>query len=515
MGFFVAWNRERKECRTRRVERPCCEALEGRQMLDAAPKPDIAMLGLTTADSKSVTFDYRLSDAEPTAPVIFRVVRSADSYADSDDKVLTNITVDRSTLDDGGVSATALGEHRLTVPIPDALPINPSLPYVIATADVTKAVAESDESNNAALFRKDTIAVLVHGGVQPKSWKVTGPPWVRTMAEGIKDAGFDRVIAYNWVGDSTHPGSAAKQGPIVARKLVEAASKFPDGDVVDVQFIGHSEGAVVNSVAMRVLNRNGWPDALNRGYLKVTMLDPHSANNDVPGKQYSTKNSTLGKIAKYVIDAYQSKAKDPRVVVPTNVDDAEVYFQRTPVAFTHHTNDGLFNLWGQVPIIGDAHYSDLTGLGISHGGDYSVHDWYQENVVPRLSGDGSEFYNPTDIKGWVVLPADGMFHHAVVTHLVRPTLEGTAPPGTRIRLVAIRGGDNGGGLLGGAIADTNGNWSYTPPDPLRDGRYRVLIKTRIPASADHPRIKFSPRVLISPFVIDAHGRLTSRGDRTA
>jgi len=63
MGFFVAWNRDRNVCRTRRVERPCCETLEGRQLLDAAPKPDLAMLGLTTADSKSVTFDYRISDA--------------------------------------------------------------------------------------------------------------------------------------------------------------------------------------------------------------------------------------------------------------------------------------------------------------------------------------------------------------------------------------------------------------------------------------------------------------------
>jgi hypothetical protein len=158
-----------------------------------------------------------------------------------------------------------------------------------------------------------------------------------------------------------------------------------------------------------------------------------------------------------------------------------------------------------VPIIGDAHYSDITGLGISHAGDYGVQDWYQENVVPHLSGDGSAFYDPTAITGHLVAPTAGRYHHALITHLVRPTFEGTAPPGTRIRLVAVRGGDKGG-LLGGAIADTQGNWTYTPPKPLQDGRYRVLIKTRIAASAEHPRIKLSPRVLINPFVIDAKGR---------
>jgi hypothetical protein len=476
--------------------------------MDAAPAPDIAMIGLTTADSKSVTFDYRVNDAPLTAPVVFRVVRSADNYVDSGDQQLTDLTLDSATLDDAGASAEAVGEHRLTVAIPNDLPINPTLPYVIATADATKAITESDETNNTAMFRKDTIAVIVHGGIQPKSWKVTGPPWVRVMAESMKDAGFNTVIAYNWVGDSTHPGSAAKQGPIVAAKLVQAAARFPAGDVVDVQFIGHSEGAVVNSVAMRRLNQTGWPKPIEEGYLKVTMLDPHSANNGVPGQQYSTKNSKLGWIAKLTINAYQSKAKDPRVVVPPNVDDAEVYFQHTPVAFTHHTNGGLFNLWGQVPIIGDAHYSDITGLGISHGGDYSVHDWYQENVVPHLSGDGSVFYNPTDITGHLNEVTGEKYRHANVTHLVRPTLSGTAPPGTRIRLVAVRGGDEGG-LLGGTIADTQGNWTYTPPDPLRAGRYRVLIKTRIAASAAHPRIKLSPRVLITPFVIDPRGEVTA------
>src|SRR3954454_16970041 len=99
----------------------------------------------------------------------------------------------------------------------------------------------------------------------------------------------------------------------------------------------------------------------------------------------------LGWIAKMTIDRFQSQAKDPAVVVPAGVDDTEVFYQHTPVSEAQ-TNGGLYNLWGQVPIHGPAHYFDLTGKGISHAGKFGVQDWYRLNVVPTLE-DGSALAN--------------------------------------------------------------------------------------------------------------------------
>src|SRR5262249_18387767 len=146
------------------------------------------------------------------------------------------------------------------------------------------------------------------------------------------------------------------------------------------------------------LNAQGWPANLQAGYLKVTMLDPHAANNNVPGKQYSVSNGLLGYIARSEINAYQSKPKDPLPVVPPNVQDAEVFYQHTPVRETFGSNAGIYNLWGQVPVQGQAHYYDLTAPGISHSGKFGVPDWYRLNVVPKL-GDGSGFISASAVGG--------------------------------------------------------------------------------------------------------------------
>ena len=94
-------------------------------------------------------------------------------------------------------------------------------------------------------------------------------------------------------------------------------------------------------------------------------------------------------IAKMSIDRFQARAKDPAAFVPANVDDAEVFYQHTPVSEAQ-SNGGIYNLWGQVPVHGPAHYFDITGPGISHSGTFGVHDWYRLNIVPTL-GDGSTF----------------------------------------------------------------------------------------------------------------------------
>ena len=126
---------------------------------------------------------------------------------------------------------------------------------------------------------------------------------------------------------------------------------------------------------------------LKAGYIKDTLLDPHAANNAVPGQQYSLGKGVLAPLdllAKGEIDSFQSKARDPAVFIPSVVNDAEVFYQHTSAANAHGVNGGIYNLWGQVPVKGPAHYFNLTAAGATHAGKSGVAQWYA-NFVDRLS----------------------------------------------------------------------------------------------------------------------------------
>ena len=223
---------------------------------------------------------------------------------------------------------------------------------------------------------------MTHGGLQNTRWKY-GPAWQAEAAAVLKSQGYDAVIAYNWVADSNHPGRAAMQGPRLAGQILATASQFPAGDPVDLHFIGHSEGAVVNTQAIVSLESRMTPQ-LNAGYIKDTLLDPHAANNAVPGQQYSLTSGPLGWLAKGEIDSFQSKAKDPAAFIPARVNDAEVFYQHTSAAKSHGVNSGIYNLWGQVPVKGSAHYYNLTAAGATHAGETGVSQWYTNFVAPTL-----------------------------------------------------------------------------------------------------------------------------------
>ena len=70
------------------------------------------------------------------------------------------------------------------------------------------------------------------------------------MAYEMKQEGYDAVIPYNWVAQSNDPGEAIKQSPKLARSILHAASKFPASAPVNLDFIGHSEGTVINTYAI-------------------------------------------------------------------------------------------------------------------------------------------------------------------------------------------------------------------------------------------------------------------------
>ena len=64
--------------------------------------------------------------------------------------------------------------------------------------------ATTDPAQTAS-FRTYTIGIVTHGGIQDTSWK-HGPPWELQIAYEMKHEGYDAVIPYNWVAQSSNPG---------------------------------------------------------------------------------------------------------------------------------------------------------------------------------------------------------------------------------------------------------------------------------------------------------------------
>jgi hypothetical protein len=461
--------------------KPAIEGLESRALLTAT-LPDIALVSATTSDSRSVTFNYSITGAAVDQPIAFAVYRSATGQVDPGAPQVGSVVVNPPgpggpTLDTSGQPATAVGAHELTVALPGGLPPLPAEPYVVVAANPGHTVAESNTANDTASFRTYVIGVITHGGVQPKKWKVGGPPWEHQMAKALRAQGYDAVIPYNWVADSNHAGAAARQAPRLVKQILETASEFPAGAPVDLHLIGHSEGTVINSRAVQLLNKtNEWTPGLKAGYLKMTILDPHPANNSRPGPQYSVSNGVLGAIARGEINAFQSKAKDPPVFVPANVQDAEVFYQHTPVRQTGGSNHGIYNLWGQVPVLGHASYFNLTAPGISHSGKFGVQNWYAANVVPTL-GAGESFVE-TD----TLTAAQGPVTPAGAAPGVRFIVDysGKAAPGAAVRLYAAPKGKATLTEVGHTTAGPSGEWALST-SPLALGRYRVVTQSDAPA----------------------------------
>ncbi|MGE3819317.1 MAG: hypothetical protein AB7I30_07765 [Isosphaeraceae bacterium] len=465
--------------RTRRAFGPLAERMESRQV-PSTVAPDLAVLSAGTVDSRGVTVGYEVRGANLQTPPTFTVYRSADATLDAGDPRIAEVAA--GALDADGLDATAPGTHRVDLPLADGLPPNPSRPYVIVQADPMGTPGESNVSNDAATFRKHTVGVITHGGVQPQEWR-QGPPWQIRMARQLQDQGYENVISYNWVPQSDDPGAAARQGPRLASMIADAVAAFPPGEAVDVHLIGHSEGAVVNSEAVLALNQAGWPAAADAGYLKVTMLDPHAANNGLKGQQYSVSNGVLGYIARMRINDFQSKAQDPLPVVPENVEGAEVFYQRTPVSQTFGSNDGIYNLWGQVPVRGQARHFDLTAPGISHSGKFGVQDWYRLNVVPTL-GDGAPAIERAGLIGWSMDATQGTSSGR------RAHYAGQAAPGAIVRLMVGTGEEELSGA-GATHAGPDGRWHLATP-PLSAGRYRVVAVSNAPVKRGERPMPIKP-----------------------
>jgi hypothetical protein len=223
------------------------------------------------------------------------------------------------------------------------------------------------------------------------------------MAGSLFGIGYSFAIPFDWAAASRVPlpGMATQAGENLADLVVSRVENFlttqgvQPNDSIDLHFIGHSRGAVVISSALQVLEETeqsgGLLPQLAGGYVKMTMLDPHPAHNHLLPLFSSVVSdiflpevvTAFGWLAATGVIAFQAAAQDPEVVVPANVNEAEVYFQHTNSLSLLFTNweEAILNLWGEVPVVGTDHCYNLTGPGIGHG---EVPDWYQQHVIPTL-----------------------------------------------------------------------------------------------------------------------------------
>ena len=362
------------------------------------------MTSATTTDSKSVTIEYQVNQPITAAtPLQFGVYRSSDGQFDSSDALVDTDTLvppgatsgQAGTLDQAGQPATAVGTHELTIALPQGLAPYPEKPDVLVVADPGSPSATTDPQQTAS-FRVYTIGIVTHGGIQDTSWK-NGPPWELQIAYEMKQEGFDAAIPYNWVQQSGTPGEAIKQSPKLARIVLGTADRFPANDPVDLEFIGHSEGAVVNTYAIAKLQGEMTPQ-LSAGFIEDTLLDPHAANNDIAsGKQISVAGP-LGGLAHLIITSYQGKANDPPAYFPSVVDEAQVFYQHSPAKAS-----AIYNLWGQVPVKSDGplvHYYNLTPSGVTHSGNTGIPEWYRNFIVPTL-GDQAPLVQQLQLNGQI------------------------------------------------------------------------------------------------------------------
>jgi hypothetical protein len=351
------------------------------------------MTGATALNPGLVAARYTVTGSfAPDAAFTLAAYRSASRSRDpSQDTPLGTVTLTGQDL--------SLGAHTADVALAAPLDINPSQRYVLVAATPDQPGLEAGTNHDRASFRIWTIGGVTHG------YSPTGQfqTWVADLAHGLLLDGYDGAVAYDWALTSALPlpgmATAAARGMAlrVARTIESLpAHGFRKGDVVDVHLIGHSRGAGVVSLAAGLLATDlpsRWRGSLD--FLKLTLLDPHpSAPTPVPYSSSST--GPLGSFAVQVYDAAQAAQADPPVVIPSRVNETEVFYQHTPVTGLTAQSSieyDFLNYWGVVPVgaspgMGPIVYYNLTGLGLpdpSHDGPI---EFYLSQVVPTLGYGG-------------------------------------------------------------------------------------------------------------------------------
>ncbi|HLH27392.1 MAG TPA: hypothetical protein VKW77_00670, partial [Acidimicrobiales bacterium] len=104
----------------------------------------------------------------------------------------------------------------------------------------------------------------------------------------------------------------------------ERAAASPD-DVIAVRIIGAGRGASVAGLAMADLASATTPAPLRLGWHSLTLIDPTPAT---PGAAFAGPGP-LGRLSRLAASWFAARASDPSLVIPADVQQADVYFERS------------------------------------------------------------------------------------------------------------------------------------------------------------------------------------------
>ncbi|HWG43908.1 MAG TPA: hypothetical protein VN688_14115 [Gemmataceae bacterium] len=358
---------------------------------------DIQMTGATTTDARTVSVNYNITDASLAGQTVnFNIYRSVGYESVSGAQLIGTASIpgsDSADLSVGqhqGVKLALMGTNGQPL---TALTPNTALPFIVVVANPNGTIAESNSTNNTASFETHVLGVVVHG-LAFNLLRPTTPAWETQMAAGLRQDGYEAVIAFNWVRLSISFSPSATgiaAGQLLGQIQTQAdqlAAQHP-GDVVDINFIGHSRGNVVISETLQDLLGTSDP-ALRGGYMQMTMLDPHPANNLSFQFNWLLGNDLADTLAEVVL-IFQFLAHDPQVIVPPNVSHAEVFDQQTLAgALFNYRLEILLNLWGETAAsipnqsaqpIAERNLTNVIDPALGRIGHSEVHDWYMAHVV--------------------------------------------------------------------------------------------------------------------------------------
>ena len=370
--------------------RLCVEQLEDRVLPSAVP--DIALTFATTTDARTVRINYTINNASLAGQnVSFNIYRSAAFNSLGGAQLIGTAMIPGS--DSADLSPGTHSGVQLALTSPNGQPVtaltpNTALPFIVIVANL---------DGSTASFETHVLGVIAHGlEIDPIEWLLNQvPAWETQLAGALQSDGYQAVIPFNWVFLSILPSPLALEmasNQLHQQVVAEAdqlAGQHP-GDVVDINFIGHSRGTVVISEVLQDLVGTNDP-ALRGGYMEMTLLDPHPANPFISASNWDPYIPLANDLAALVL-SYEFVASDPRVVVPSNVMQTQLFDEQTPAGQLGFSDliEVLFNTWGQTASalinqsaqpIREKNLTNVTAPGIGLIGHTETHDWYLANVV--------------------------------------------------------------------------------------------------------------------------------------
>ncbi len=380
--------------------RLCLDCLEDRIVPSSSP---IDLTFATTSDARTISVNYTITgDGLAGKNVTFNIYRSATFKSFGGAQLIGTATIPGSDSTD-----LSGGNHmgvKLSLTAPNGQPVtgltpNTILPFVVVVANL---------DGSSVSFETHVLGVIAHGLDFDEFLGSTDqvPEWESLMAVVLQlFDGYQAVIPFNWVSLSVlpFPSAIGLASDLLYQQVTAEANQLAaqhPGDVVDINFIGHSRGTVVISEVLQDLVGTRDP-ALQGGYMQMTLLDPHPANSAFSAFSQAPFLPLANDIAT-LVNLFESLARDPQVVVPSNVDQVQEFGEQTPAGqpgfllgalgsfSSSQLLEFVYNTWGETAAslpdrsahpVAQKNLTNVYAANIGLVGHDEVPLWYLMNVV--------------------------------------------------------------------------------------------------------------------------------------